>query len=84
MHVEIKYKNYAVVIIELSISFDPEQLTEGSYKAKSRHIASREDSDKKPSLVWVLAKTYWKKFVLSGIFKLLRDVLLFASPLLLK
>ena len=39
---------------------------------------------KEPKLVWTLAKTFGKIVVIAGIFKLLRDILVFVSPQLLK
>lgn len=45
-------------------------------------VQPRRKSD--PSLVWALTKTFWKIFVVAAIFKLLQDLLSFASPQLLK
>ena len=37
-----------------------------------------------PSLVWALTVIFWKKLALSCVFKLLRDMLIFVGPLLLR
>ena len=44
----------------------------------------KETKDKEPSLVLALAKTFGEVFVVAAVFKLIQDLLSFASPQILK
>ena len=82
----------------LSISFRGSgQNTKGSFRKTKNQLSNSETNkaQKKlrgllirrvryPSLVWALIATFWKKLALSGVFRLLRDMLIFVGPLLLR
>ena len=60
------------------------------YQSSSLHTSSvvlpgrRPTNSKEPSIVWAFAKSFAGKFVAAALFKLTHDLLLFASPQLLK
>ncbi len=66
-----------------------EQLFDESYRPSGRLFSSdveHETRQKKsaPSLVRALFKTFWRIFLISGLFKLSQDLLAFVSPQLLR
>ena len=56
----------------------------GATKSELTLPSSQRMRTKEPSLIWALAKTFGATVIMAGIFKLLRDVLTFVSPQLLK
>lgn len=63
---------------------DDRHVLVGKESSSSQKKKRRCCRNRGPSLVWAMTKTFWKTLLISAFFKLLQDLLTFASPQLLK